>query len=177
MQINDIREAAKLHKRCLPSSFIGDLPEWMIEKFYKSISESAELDLVLHRMNGVVTGVAVLSKVGFGGSKKALPKLAYVAVLVKNPLDVLISLFKGSSRFSSSNNTNIEFLFVDSSDRSQGFGGQIVGSLKNQYSELYVSTRSNSENRALSFYQKNGFKKVSERVVAGREFTEFYWSR
>jgi ribosomal protein S18 acetylase RimI-like enzyme len=177
MQTKDIQEAAKLHKRCLPASLIGDLPEWMIEKFYKSISESVELDLVLHRIDGVVIGVAVLSKVGFGGSKKALPKLAYFSVLIKNPRDVLMSFFRGSSSVSSSNNINIEFLFVDSSDRSKGVGGQLVGSLKSRYSQIYVSTRSNSDNRALSFYQKNGFKKVAERVVAGREFTEFYWSR
>lgn len=175
MKIEEIRESAALHKRCLPNSLIGDLPRWLVDKFYINIAESAELDLVLHRVGGVVVGAAVISKVGFGGSKKALPLLAYATVLIKNPREILTSFFRGSLGVNRSDRLNIEFLFVDSSGQGKGIGGYLVDSIKAQYGEIYVSTRSNSDNRALLFYQKNGFVKNGERLVAGRNFTEFVW--
>ena len=171
----EILAIASLHKKCLPNSHIGRLPAWMLVEFYKNINKDADFELFLHRIEGDVKGAAIVSKKGFGATKKMLPKSAYFLFLIKNPIQVVMSLLSTARSSEPMSDINIEFLFVDSSCRSSGIGSKLIQSIMNEYKTIYVSTRNSKDNKAISFYLRNGFKPVGSQTVVGRELKIYKW--
>jgi ribosomal protein S18 acetylase RimI-like enzyme len=175
MDYKEISVIAKLHKTCLPNSHIGCLPARLVVGFYNNLLENSNFDVTLHRVDGEIKGVAVISKKGFGATKKMLPKVAYLFILVKNPIQIFQTLLNRNKDIGQENIANIEFLFVDSLYRSSGIGRDLLRSIMKSYDEICVSTRSSVDNRAIQFYLRNGFKPIGSQTVVGRELTVFRW--
>jgi ribosomal protein S18 acetylase RimI-like enzyme len=175
MEDKEVLAIANLHKKSLPNSHIGRLPTWMVVEFYKSIKQDTDFELFLHRIEGDVKGAAIVSKKGFGATKKMLPKFAYILFLIKNPIQVLKSLLSTARSSEPMSDINIEFLFVDTSCRSSGIGSKLIQSIMNEYKSICVSTRNSKDNKAISFYLRNGFKPVGSQTVVGRDLKIYKW--
>jgi len=171
----ELREIAELHKSCLPNSHIGRLPIWMIIAFYRNMNKDADFELFLKQGDGRIIGAAVISKKGFGATKNMLPIAAYFLLLVKNPIQVLKSIVSASNSSDKSTDTNIEFLFVDSSYRSSGIGSKLLQSVMEKFDEICVSTRNSDDNKAIGFYIRNGFKPIGSQVIVGRDLKIYKW--
>jgi len=175
MEDRELLTIAKLHIKCLPNSHIGRLPTWMVVKFYKNMHENPDFELFLQRADYNIIGAAVISKKGFGATKSMLPISAYFLFLLKNPIQVIKSLFSATKSTQKMCDINIEFLFVDSLHRSGGIGSKLLQSVMEKYSEICVSTRNSDDNKAIGFYVRNGFSPIGTQVIVGRDLKIYKW--
>ena len=72
----------------------------------------------------------------------------------------------------------ITYIFTNSALRGLGLGGLLIERVEAYlreagFSSYYVKTIDDPSNRAIGFYEDNGFVEIGRRIEAGRSFVEF----
>lgn len=184
----DLMRVAELHAACLPDSQVSKLGPRYARSYYRYIVRSPHEHLFLERVEDQIAGVCVLSLDPRALERRLLFGSALVPAILVRPQAVQWSSKLRRSRpatdhaLPESLASLPEVLQIYTADIARGRG--IGASLLNQtesllrsrgISEYIIKTVDSEDNRALSFYEKNGFRYECRYMSSGRPFQ--VWSR
>jgi len=173
----DYRRICVLHVSTLPTSNLSSFSFRSLETIYKYAVMSKQEQLFLERDDsGEIIAVAFVSLAPSSFLKRLMIGSSFLIWFLlgfnKNVFQLVIKkLFEPNIRkktlLTEYEIPELMFIFSDPNVRSQGCGRQLLKQIegyltKNNMSVYEVKTEKNEDNRALSFYERNGFKR--ERV-------------
>ena len=164
----DYRRLAKLHIDSIPDTSISIIGERAAALMYRFIHESKKELLLAATIDGTIYGGIVVSYEPATISRRFIKTYPirfaarFFPSFIQNisRLPELFKLFAADDPYKYS--PELMFLYTDQKLRSKGIGRFLVKEIALQIKEisplLYVRTLDNKENRAIPFYERNGFK-------------------
>lgn len=180
----EIGEVACLHVKCLPSSRVARLGERFARSFYSYISlSSRERIFVVRNQSGKkVLGSVVVSLQPWNLSLRLLFATPLVLYSFQIFFEVAIAFFRRKKMCVTDKHQNpprlpeLILIFTSSEVRRLGLGTKLLEMTEKwlrqeNVLEFSVRTESDPSNKALAFYEKNGFKALMNIVTEGVSYT------
>lgn len=187
----DVDRMAALHVESIDDSLPALLGVAFARRLYRFFEASSRELVVVERVEGRVASVCVVSfdpaslqsritRATLGSLVPAaaaafLAKAAFRAHLRHAVADAI----KGSD--TALHAPEITYVFTDRQLRGRQLGKRLIervdrGLAARGFDTYYVKTLDDPDNRAIAFYQANGFARIGSRLEGGRRFVEFHKS-
>jgi len=165
----DYRGLAKLHIDSIPDTSFSIIGEKAAALMYRFIDKNDKEILLAAIIDGIVRGGIVVSYEPETITNRFLKNyplgfsVRFFPSLLRNIFRVpeLFNLFAADEAYKYA--PELMFLYTAPELRSKGIGGLLVQNIITQMEGtapfLYVRTLDNKENRAIAFYERNGFKR------------------
>lgn len=185
---SDIIRAAALHVESIDDSLPALLGGSLVRRLYRYL-DSSDLELVLvERIDGDVESVCVVSfePESLQGriARATFPELVWRAAwgVIVSPLfrsmlwNVVLDVISGPEKRARA--PEITYVFTNMQFRGKRLGKRLIervdAELRDRGIERYfVKTLDEPSNRAVRFYDENGFDRLGSRMEGGRRFVEF----
>jgi ribosomal protein S18 acetylase RimI-like enzyme len=175
--------AARLHRDALPNSVISRLGSAYTEAFYRFAAASEkEFVFVAHAPDGSVLGAAVLSLDPSSLTRRLLFGTPLACYLPRKPrltaemaCDVLLAPCRKRSSSLPHDVPEVIAIFSRTEDRSRGIGRDLLRCVEALLSRqgkhrYFVRTDDRPENRAITFYHREGFQYIGQLRTHGNRF-------
>jgi len=185
---SDIVRAALLHVESIDDSLPALLGGSVARRIYQYLASSESELVLVERIDDQVESVCVVSfdpaTLQSRIARATMPALIWRAVwaVVANPLFRRMSW--NFARDAVSGHTvdakvpEITYVFTNARFRGQRLGQRLIGRVENVLRDrgidrYFVKTLDDPSNRAIRFYDENGFDRLGSRIEGGRSFIEF----
>lgn len=186
-----IRELASLHRRAFPDFFLTQLGEPFLRTLYNGYLEDKQSGIIIAEENNSIIGFIAYSN-DYPAFYKELLKRRIIQfawcslwAAIKRPSFIkrLLGAFKKSdSVVKRERYVELASICVDPQIERKGVGSDLIDYLKGIvdfriYSFINLETDADNNEKAIQFYEKNGFIKDRKYVTSeGRYMLEFrYW--
>ena len=163
---DEIEEIVNLHLESLREGALYHLGKTVLKIFYEEIFNDDDSFILVYESNQKIVGVAASTKdVGnlFDKIKKKHFLIIALNILRKSLTNPKL-LFKLLQKYPSGIQSELLFLFVDSSQRGKGIGEKLVDATSKKFKNIgvnkYKITILSSNIRGKKFYEGLGFKKT-----------------
>ena len=183
--INDI---VTIHLNTFNGFFLTFMGKGFLNQMYSSYCDHMESGLLVAEENGIPIGFLAYSE-NFSGLYKFMIKTRLipfgwysVAAFFRRPSafgHIVRAFFKPSEAKRIEKYVELASIGVDSRNESRGVGTKLIDSLKNsvnfsQYAYITLETDAVNNDKAIKFYEKNGFIRIREfETSEGRVMYEF----
>ena len=178
----DLESIVKIHLETLSEDLLPQLGEKFLIKFYEYINNSEFEEIFYSKDKDKLLATCIisydpntlLSRV----LKKTLINFIYsftVNILTNKKLFISVfKIFFNKTNFISKS-PEITYIFTDPKLKGKGIGKEIILKVENSLKDknintYYVKTINGKENKAISFYLKNGFEKFEKFNYAGNSY-------
>lgn len=172
----DLELMARLHWRCLPDSMFSALGMGALCCLYRFIARSPlEAIVVARHDSGVIEGVSVASMDPQSLLRRLLVGSPMAFWVLAGSMRLPWAAVLGSKPPTAPERPELMFLFVSETCRSSGVGRKLVAQteleiLTRGRRVLTVMTRDDPKNRAIQFYETQGYRSEGAVQKFGRPF-------
>lgn len=187
LEPNDFAHIAELHVKGIDDSLPALLGQQYAARFYSFLAASSCERLFVERVAGRVESVCVTSEAPDSLNARIVratfPSLipAALAALQKRPFRRFLRgvLSELAQTTDASKTPEITYIFTNAQVRGTGMGKRLIERVDQRLGELgfegyYVKTLDDPDNRALAFYDAQGFERIGTKIESGRRFVEFH---
>lgn len=181
----DVARLATLHVRSIDDSVPALVGEGFARRLYAFLAASERELLLVERVDGRVEGACVVSFAPAslqGRIARAHPTALVRAALTKPAFRSFLwqrlrHAFAGGVEPEKA--PEISYIFSAPESRSRQLGRRLIEQVDDalrgrNVARYYVKTLDDPANRAIEFYERNGFERIGVREEGGRRFVEFH---
>jgi GNAT superfamily N-acetyltransferase len=184
----DIARAAALHVESIDDSLPALLGGHLVERLYGYLESSGSELVLVERVDGQIESVCVVSfepeSLQRRIARATFPELVWRAVgaVFANPLfrtmlwNTVRDAIAGAADPDKA--PEITYVFTNTQFRGKHLGQRLIERVDTELRDrgfdcYFVKTLDDPSNRAIRFYDENGFERLGPRVEGGRTFVEF----
>ena len=177
----DLALLARMHVEALPGSLVTLVGEPYARDFYRYIAGSADELVLVERDAGRIVGGCVVSLAPSTLSRRLLLHTRLPLLLHRLPLARLaLGLLRPGRGQGPSQPAGPEILLVFTvpERRGSGVGGRLLARTEallaaRGHRRLLVKTRDEAQNRAIAFYERQGFTRIAQLEKLGKRLVLF----